>query len=70
MATLYKIIDRTVEWLSFVGPGSWSNGDMPPLGNISIRTVDGGSSGNWTRLTQNQPYLLMTLKTIFQSPLV
>lgn len=67
---LLNMFDRTAEWQSFVSPGSWPDCDMLPLGHIGIRAVDGGGGDNWTRFTKNEQYLLMTLWTIFQSPLM
>ena len=67
---LYKMFDRTAEWQSFVRRGNWPDCDMLPLGHIGIRAVDGGGGDNWTRFTKDEQYLLMTLWTIFQSPLM
>ena len=67
---LYRMFDRAAEWVSYVRPGNWPDCDMLPLGHIGIRAVDGGGGDNWTRFTKNEQYLLMTLWTIFQSPLM
>ncbi|HJA90177.1 MAG TPA: glycoside hydrolase family 27 protein [Candidatus Jeotgalibaca merdavium] len=68
--SLYQMFDRAAEWQSYVRPGNWPDCDMLPLGHIGIRAVDGGGGDNWTRFTQDEQYLLMTLWTIFQSPLM
>lgn len=67
---LYKMFDRTAEWAPFVRPGNWPDCDMLPLGHIGVRAHDGGGGDNWTRFTCDEQYLLMSLWTIFQSPLM
>ena len=67
---LVKMFDRTEEWAPFVRPGNWPDCDMLPLGHIGLRAHDGGGGDNWTRFTKDEQYLLMTLWTIFQSPLM
>lgn len=67
---LYRMFDRAAEWVSYVRPGNWPDCDMLPLGHIGIRAVDGGGGDNWTRFTKDEQYLLMSLWTIFQSPLM
>ena len=67
---LYHMFDRTERWAPFVRQGNWPDCDMLPLGHIGIRAVDGGGGDNWTRFTKAEQYLLMTLWTIFQSPLM
>ncbi|MBN2812788.1 MAG: glycoside hydrolase family 27 protein [Bacteroidales bacterium] len=54
-------------WYPYIAPGTWPDCDMIPLGRISIR----GERGNdrMTRLTRDEQYSLMTLFTIFRSPL-
>lgn len=67
---LYHMFDKTEKWAPFVRRGNWPDCDMLPLGHIGIRAVDGGGGDNWTRFTKAEQYLLMTLWTIFQSPLM
>ena len=67
---LYAMFDRAAEWAPFVRPGNWPDCDMLPLGHIGIRAVDGGGGDSWTRFTEDEQYLLMSLWTIFQSPLM
>ncbi|WP_449598512.1 glycoside hydrolase family 27 protein [Niallia sp. Marseille-Q9988] len=67
---LYCMFDRAAEWVSYVRKGNWPDCDMLPLGHIGIRAVDGGGGDNWTRFTKDEQYLLMSLWTIFQSPLM
>lgn len=67
---LYAMFDRAAKWSPFIRPGNWPDCDMLPLGHIGIRAVDGGGGDNWTRFTKDEQYLLMTLWTICQSPLM
>jgi len=67
---LYRMFERAAEWVSYVRKGNWPDCDMLPLGHIGIRAVDGGGGDNWTRFTKDEQYLLMSLWTIFQSPLM
>ncbi|MDT3403716.1 glycoside hydrolase family 27 protein [Mucilaginibacter terrae] len=55
-------------WYPYIKPGTWPDCDMIPLGRISIRGERGGD--RQTRLTKDQQYGLMTLFTIFRSPLM
>lgn len=67
---LYNMFDRTAKWAPYVRPGNWPDCDMLPLGHIGLRAVDGGGGDNWTRFTKDEQYLLMSLWTIFGSPLM
>ncbi len=55
-------------WYPFIQPGGWPDCDMIPLGRISVRGERG--SDRMTRLTKDEQYSLMTLFTIFKSPLM
>ncbi|HTG56464.1 MAG TPA: hypothetical protein VL943_09365, partial [Niabella sp.] len=65
MTHLIKVAEG---WYPYIQPGGWPDCDMIPLGRISIR----GERGNdrMTRLTKDEQYSLMTLFTIFKSPLM
>ncbi len=54
-------------WFSYIKPGTWPDCDMIPLGRLSIRGERG--SDRMTKLTRDEQYTLMTLFTIFRSPL-
>ncbi len=56
------------KWYPYISPGTWPDCDMIPLGRISIRGERG--KDRMTRLTPNEQYTLMTLFTIFKSPLM
>lgn len=55
------------KWYPYIEPGTWPDCDMIPLGRISIRGERG--EDRMTRLTKDEQYSLMTLFTIFKSPL-
>ncbi|WP_017471150.1 glycoside hydrolase family 27 protein [Amphibacillus jilinensis] len=67
---LYDMFDRCYRWSKNVGPGHWPDADMLPLGHIGIRSVDGGASDRYTRFTQDEQLTLMTLWSMFRSPLM
>jgi len=54
-------------WYPYISEGTWPDCDMIPLGRISIRGERGEE--RMTRLTRDEQYTLMTLFTIFKSPL-
>lgn len=62
------LIDVCQKWYPYIAPGTWPDCDMIPLGRISIRGERGGD--RMTRLTKDEQYSLMTLFTIFRSPLM
>ncbi|WP_117168278.1 glycoside hydrolase family 27 protein [Paraliobacillus sediminis] len=67
---LYDMFDRCYKWSKNTGPGHWPDADMLPLGHIGIRSVDGGASDRYTRFTKDEQITMMTLWTIFRSPLM
>ncbi|PHN02721.1 NPCBM/NEW2 domain-containing protein [Flavilitoribacter nigricans] len=56
------------EWAPYIAPGAWPDADMLPLGHIAIRGERGVD--RQTNFTQNEQYTLMSLWTIFKSPLM
>lgn len=56
------------KWAPYIAPGTWPDADMLPLGRISIRGERGGE--RWTNFTSDEQYTLMSLWTIFKSPLM
>ena len=62
------LIEVAQKWYPYISPGTWPDCDMIPLGRISIRGERG--EDRMTRLTPNEQYALMTLFTIFKSPLM
>ncbi len=67
---LYNMFERCEKWSEYVSPGAWPDCDMLPLGHIGIRSVDGGGSDRWTRFTKDEQITMMTLWSIFKSPLM
>lgn len=67
---LRNMFDRCEEWEKYVSPGNWPDCDMLPLGHIGIRSVDGGGADRWTRFTKAEQRTMMTLWSIFRSPLM
>jgi hypothetical protein len=64
---LLKDMFRRCEiWQSHVGPGSWSDCDMLPLGHIGM----GFKRPRQTNFTQDEQRTMMTLWCIFRSPLM
>jgi alpha-galactosidase len=55
------------DWFDYIRPGTWPDCDMIPLGRLSIRGEVG--EDRMTHLTKDEQYTLMTLFTIFRSPL-
>jgi hypothetical protein len=55
------------DWFGYIQAGTWPDCDMIPLGRLSIRGEVG--EDRMTRLTKEEQYTLMTLFTIFRSPL-
>jgi alpha-galactosidase len=55
-------------WESQVGPESWPDADMLPLGRIGIRAERGDD--RFSLFTQDEQRTVMTLWSIFRSPLM
>lgn len=62
------LFDVCQKWYPYISPGTWPDCDMIPLGRISIRGERG--KDRMTRLTRDEQYTVMTLFTIFRSPLM
>ncbi|WP_438431159.1 glycoside hydrolase family 27 protein [Gorillibacterium sp. sgz500922] len=67
---LLDMFDRCEQWQGRPKPGAWPDCDMLPLGHIGIRSVDGNGSDRWTRFTRSEQVTMMTLWSIFRSPLM
>ena len=59
----------TAKWAAFNQPGRWPDADMLPLGRIGPHPGDGGPPRN-TNLTHDEQVTMMTLWSIFRSPLI
>ncbi len=62
-----NLMNVAEDWYPYISPGTWPDCDMIPLGRISIRGERG--EDRMTRLSKDEQYSLMTLFTIFRSPL-
>lgn len=62
------LFDISQQWYPYIASGTWPDCDMIPLGKISIRGERG--KPRMTRLSKDEQYTLMTLFTIFRSPLM
>ncbi|MGC1451495.1 MAG: glycoside hydrolase family 27 protein [Candidatus Sulfotelmatobacter sp.] len=61
--------DFTRDWAQFVGKnGSWPDADMLPLGRLKVTDKEGG--GAPTKFTPAEQQTVMTLWSIFRSPLI
>ncbi len=60
--------DLTHAWESKVQPGGWPDADMLPLGKIGLRAEVG--EPRMTAFTKDEQQTLMTLWSIFRSPLM
>ena len=61
----FEVFERWNPWRSF---GAYPDGDMLPMGRIGIRAERGDP--RMTAFTKDEQYTLMTLWTIFKSPLM
>ncbi|MFC0877248.1 NPCBM/NEW2 domain-containing protein [Saccharicrinis sp. FJH2] len=59
---------KCAEWAPYISPGAWPDADMLPLGHLSIRGERGAD--RYTNFTKDEQYTLMTLWTMFKSPLM
>ena len=62
----FELLER---WSSCIGPGNWPDGDMIPVGKISLDDRPHGPE-RMTMLTWNEQVLLMSLWSIARSPLM
>jgi len=56
------------KWAPYIAPGTWPDADMLPLGHLAIRGERGVD--RQSLFTQDEQYTLMTLWSIFKSPLM
>ena len=66
---LRQQFDYTRDWAQFVGKnGTWPDADMLPLGKFRVTDKEGG--GTPTKFTPDEQQTVMTLWSIFRSPLI
>ena len=63
---LYAMFERAEKWSIHTGAGHWPDADMLPIGPIRLPRDPEG----WTRFTQDEQKTMMTLWSIFRSPLI
>lgn len=63
---LYDMFSRTEKWCTHTGAGHWPDADMLPIGPI-LQDYD---TNNRTKFTENEQITMMTLWSIFRSPLM
>jgi hypothetical protein len=59
---------RAAKWAAFSGPGHWPDADMLPIGRLE--PAAGWEQPRSTRLTHDEQRTLLTLWSIFRSPLI
>jgi len=65
---LYQEFAITAKWARYVRPGSWPDADMLPLGHLG--PSPGAGDPRDTKLTKDEQRTMMTLWSIFRSPLI
>ncbi len=66
---LRRQFDYTRDWAPFVGKNeTWPDADMLPLGKLRVTAKEGG--GTSTKFTPDEQQTVMTLWSIFRSPLI
>ena len=57
-------------WWKSTVEGHWPDADMLPLGHLQLRHEAGGSKPHYSYFTHDEQYFMMTLWSIFRSPLM
>ena len=63
---LYAMFERAEKWCTHTGAGNWPDADMLPVGAI-LQNYD---KNNRTKFTEDEQYTMLTLWSIFRSPLM
>lgn len=63
---LYAMFERAEKWCTHTGAGNWPDADMLPVGAI----LQNYNKDNRTQFTQDEQYTMLTLWSIFRSPLM
>lgn len=58
------------QWAPKVTESHWADADMLPLGHIQIRQEVENAKERYTNFTKDEQYFMMTLWSIFRSPLI
>jgi alpha-galactosidase len=67
---LKRQLELCRDWAPLVTEGHWPDADMLPLGKLNIRTELKDHPERYTNFTKDEQYFLMTLWSIFRSPLM
>ncbi|HAH23235.1 MAG TPA: alpha-galactosidase, partial [Prolixibacteraceae bacterium] len=67
---LKRQLELCREWAPLVTEGHWPDADMLPLGRLNIRTELKDHPARQTNFTPDEQYFLMTLWSVFRSPLM
>ena len=67
---LHEMFDHCARWQPYVQPGAWPDCDMLPLGHLQLCDSFSGEKGRQTRFTRDEQITMMTLWSIFRSPLM
>lgn len=67
---LHDMFDKCHKWSPYVKKGCWPDCDMLPLGCIEINNTKEGGTGRNTCFTKEEQVTMMTLWSIFRSPLM
>ena len=65
------MFDLTAQWVPFVGPNSWPDADMLPIGNLCLTGYPNGNKPeHLTKLSDDEITSMMTLWCMARSPLM
>lgn len=68
---LLDMFNRCEKWYKFVSEGCWPDCDMLPLGRLCMfDKAENGAAGRNTRFTKAEQKTMMTLWSVFRSPLM
>lgn len=67
---LYAMFERCETWYPFVGNGAFPDCDMLPLGRLCKTASYCGDQNRMTRFTKDEQRTMLTLWSIFRSPLI
>ena len=69
-SALKRQLELCRDWAPLITEGHWPDADMLPLGRLNIRSELKGGQPRNTNFTKDEQYFLMTLWSIFRSPLM
>lgn len=65
---ILEMFDLCRDWAPYVTDGAYPDCDMLPVG--MLEKCNGNPKGRWTRFTENEQITMLTLWSIFRSPLM